>query len=194
LASGIGGGSADAAAALRLLAKLNHLPLHDPLLHEAALATGADVPVCLSSQARIMRGIGEQLDPPLHLPRLFAVLVNPRISSPTPAVFKALGLQPGEMNTATPNIPVSTPLTADTMVALLLTGQNDMQAAAQSLIPAIAEVEAALTGLPTCRLARMSGSGATLFGLFETCRDAGQAAKQLGKRYPHWWIKPTLIG
>ena len=194
LASGIGGGSADAAAALRLLAKLNHLPLHDPLLHEAALATGADVPVCLSSQTRIMRGIGEQLDPPLHLPRLFAVLVNPRISSPTPAVFKAIGLQPGETNRADPNITVPTPLTADAMVALLRTGQNDMQAAAQSLIPAIAEVEAALKALPTCRLARMSGSGATLFGLFDTCRDASQAAKQLGKRYPHWWIKPTLIG
>jgi 4-diphosphocytidyl-2-C-methyl-D-erythritol kinase len=194
LASGIGGGSADAAAALRLLARLNHLPLHDPMLHEAALATGADVPVCLASQTRIMRGIGEQLDPPLDLPRLFAVLVNPRISSPTPAVFKALGLQPGETNRATPDITVPTLLAPNAMVALLRTGQNDMQAAAQSLIPVIAEVEAALKAFPTCRLARMSGSGATLFGLFDTCRDASQAAKQLGKSYPHWWIKPTLIG
>ena len=194
LASGIGGGSADAAAALRLLAKLNHLSLHDPLLHQAALATGADVPVCLSSQTRIMRGIGEQLDPPLNLPRLFAVLVNPRISSPTPAVFKAIGLQPGEKNKATPDVTVSTPLTPNAMVALLRKGQNDMQAAAQTLIPEIAEVEGALKALSSCRLTRMSGSGATLFGFFDTCRDASQAAKQLGKKHPQWWIKPTLIG
>jgi 4-diphosphocytidyl-2-C-methyl-D-erythritol kinase len=194
LASGIGGGSADAAAALRLLAKLNHLPLNDPLLHEAALATGADVPVCLSSKTRIMRGVGEQLDPPLDLPRLFAVLVNPRISSPTPAVFKAIGLRPGETNMATPNVTIPTHIMPNAMVALLRAGQNDMQAAAQSLIPEIAEVEAALITLPNCRLARMSGSGATLFGLFDTCRETSQAAKQLRKRYPHWWIKPTLIG
>jgi len=158
------------------------------------LATGADVPVCLSSQTRIMRGIGEQLDPPLDLPRLFAVLVNPRISSPTPAVFKAIGLQPGEANRATPNVTIPSPPSPNTLMALLRAGQNDMEAAAQSLIPAIAEVEAALKAMPTCRLARMSGSGATLFGLFDTCREASQAAKQLGKHYPHWWIKPTLIG
>ena len=90
LASGMGGGSADAAAALRLIARLNRLPLQDPVLHEAAIKTGADVPVCLASQARMMGGIGETLGPTLSLPRLFAVLVNPRQGSSTPAVFKEI--------------------------------------------------------------------------------------------------------
>ncbi len=94
VASGIGGGSADAAAALRLLARLNGLRPGDPRLFEAAQAVGADVPVCLASRARVMTGIGDGLGPTLRLPSLFAVLVNPGVATPTPAVFAALGLKP----------------------------------------------------------------------------------------------------
>ncbi len=96
VASGIGGGSADAAAALRLLARLNGLPLSDPRLMAAARATGADVPVCLASRSRIMAGVGDELHPPLRLPRLFAVLVNPGVGVSTAQVFARLGLKPGE--------------------------------------------------------------------------------------------------
>ncbi len=194
VASGLGGGSADAAAALRLLATLNRIALNDPALLEAARRTGADVPVCLASQTRVMRGIGDRLDPPLALPRLFAVLVNPRISSPTPAVFNALGLQPGETTADAPTFTVPAALPPDGLVTLLKSAKNDMQAAATRLIPAIGEVEMALAALPACHLVRMSGSGATLFGLFASCRDAAHAAKVLSGRHPHWWIKPTVIG
>ncbi|MGL5362821.1 MAG: 4-(cytidine 5'-diphospho)-2-C-methyl-D-erythritol kinase, partial [Bosea sp. (in: a-proteobacteria)] len=97
VASGMGGGSADAAAALRLLARLNGLPLLDPALFEAALATGADVPVCLRSQACEMAGIGDRLGPRLALPKLFAVLANPRVPVATADVFRKLGLEPGMM-------------------------------------------------------------------------------------------------
>ena len=96
VAAGIGGGSSDAAAALRLLARANGVPLDDPRLGEAARATGSDVPVCLDPRARTMRGAGERIGPPLGL-RAFAVLVNPRVPVETKPVFRALGLQPGEM-------------------------------------------------------------------------------------------------
>jgi 4-diphosphocytidyl-2-C-methyl-D-erythritol kinase len=194
VASGIGGGSADAAAALRLLARLNHLPLTHPAVVEAAITTGADVPVCLESQTRMMRGIGERLGLPLALPRLFAVLVNPRISSPTPDVFKAIGLSPGAVHSETPHIEPKSGLSAQAVLDVLHASTNHMQPAAIRLIPAINDVEAALSFYPACRLVRMSGSGATLFGLFDTCREAGQAAKSLARRHPGWWIKATAIG
>jgi hypothetical protein len=95
VAAGIGGGSSDAAAALRLLARLNGLSLDDPAVLDAARATGADVPVCLAARARFMRGVGERLGPPLKLPRMFAVLVNPAVPVETAQVFGALGLSPG---------------------------------------------------------------------------------------------------
>ena len=116
LASGMGGGSADAAAALRLLAKLNHLSLDDHRVMDAAKATGADVPVCVESRPRIMRGIGERLDTPLILPRLFAVLVNPHKTSATPEVFAKIGLARGE----TSRLPAHPVFTAAMTEAALL--------------------------------------------------------------------------
>ncbi len=193
IASGMGGGSADAAAALRLIARLNHLSPDDPALYEAALATGADVPVCLASQARMMRGIGEELGNTLTLPRLFAVLVNPRQGSPTPAVFKEIGLKPGEIHPSAAHPMIASDLTSPTLLQNLRQARNDMQAAATALLPVIGAVQSALTSLADCRFARMSGSGATVFGVFDSCRAAAKAAKFLTREYPEWWVKATVI-
>jgi 4-diphosphocytidyl-2-C-methyl-D-erythritol kinase len=194
IASGMGGGSADAAAALRLIARLNHLSPDDPVLYQAALQTGADVPVCLASKARMMRGIGEELGAPLILPRLFAVLVNPRQGSSTPAVFKEIGLKPGEKPSNETHPTIVSDLTRPALLQCLGQGRNDMQTAATALLPVIGEVQAALTALPDCRFARMSGSGATVFGVFDTCRAAAKAAKLLKRTHPDWWVKATVIG
>ena len=193
IAAGLGGGSADAAAALRLLARLNGLKLTDPDLRAAALTTGADVTVCLDSQARMMRGIGEDLGEPLSLPRLFAVLVNPRQGSSTPAVFQAIGLEKGTAHKGQTHPSLASREPAARLLETLKQGRNDMQSAAIGLLPVIAEVEAALSALPDCRLARMSGSGATFFGLFDSCRSAALAAKLIVQRHPEWWVKPTTI-
>jgi 4-diphosphocytidyl-2-C-methyl-D-erythritol kinase len=193
IASGMGGGSADAAAALRLVARLNHLAPDDPALHEAAIQTGADVPVCLASQARMMRGIGEELGKPIALPRLFAVLINPRQGSSTPAVFKEIGLAKGQINRGNTHPRIASREPVASLIETLKQGRNDMQSAAIALLPVIAEVEGALSCLPDCRFARMSGSGATFFGVFDTCRSAAQAAKLLSQRHPEWWVKPTTI-
>jgi len=194
LASGMGGGSADAAAALRLIARLNRLSPVDPALHEAAIQTGADVPVCLSSQTRMMRGIGEKLGQPLALPRLFAVLVNPRQGSSTPTIFKAIGLKPGEVHHGAAHPMIGSGEAVSTLIKGLQQGRNDMRAAAAHVLPIINEVETALTAQPNCRFARMSGSGATVFGVFDTCRDAAKTAKILAREHPDWWVKATVIG
>lgn len=185
VASGIGGGSADAAAALRLLARHNGLGPAHPALLEAARATGADVPVCLEARARMMRGIGDELGPVLKLPPLFAVLVNPGVHVATPEVFRALGLAIGEQR------PVA-PAPGD-IGALIAAGTNDLEAAAVARAPVIARVLLALRADPTCRLARMSGSGATCFGLHDDCLASAAAARTIRRANPGWWVKATVI-
>lgn len=197
VASGIGGGSADAAAALRLLARLNGLPPTHPALLAAAGRVGADVPVCLEARARVMAGIGERLGPPLRLPRLFALLVNPGVAVETAAVFRALGLQPGQdyadaACTAGPDAPAAT--TPAALIAALSEIGNDLEAPARKVAPMVATVLAELAALPGCRLARMSGSGATCFALFDDCRASAAAGKMLTRRQPDWWVKATMIG
>lgn len=196
VASGIGGGSADAAAALRLLARLNGLPPTHPALLAAAGRVGADVPVCLEARARVMAGIGERLGPPLRLPRLFALLVNPGVAVETAAVFRALGLQPGQdhadaRRTAGPDASAAT--TPAALIAMLSETGNDLEAPARKLTPMVATVLAELAALPGCRLARMSGSGATCFALFDDCRASAEAGKQLARQQPGWWVKPTVL-
>ena len=193
LASGMGGGSADAAAALRLLAKLNHLSLDDQRVREAALETGADVPVCLESRSRMMRGIGETLDAPIALPQLFALVVNPLKTSATPDVFAKIGLARGEMHKAPPHPRFTGKMSEDSFFSALEAGRNDMETAAITLQPVIGDVQKAVSSLPSCRLTRMSGSGATVFGLFPSCRAAATAARLLKREHPEWWIKPTLF-
>jgi 4-diphosphocytidyl-2-C-methyl-D-erythritol kinase len=193
VAAGLGGGSADAAAALRLLAQANALSSDDPRLYEAARATGADVPVCLDRRPRIMRGIGELLSAPLHLPALPAVLVNPGVAVPTKAVFAAwkeagapsgAALDVGELAQAN---------SRDRLFQLLATKSNDLERPAIALAPAIGDVLAALRALPGCRLARMSGSGATCFALFSSASAAREAAKILRGKYRHWWVRAGIL-
>lgn len=191
VAAGIGGGSSDAAAALRLLARLNDLPLSHPALFEAAKLTGADVPVCLHPRARMMRGIGEELGPPLTLPSLHSVLVNPRVPVETPAVFAALSLRPGETlhGLSHPDLH-SNP---SGILKDLKAARNDLEKPARGLQPAIGEALALLEQAEGCRLARMSGSGATVFGLYDSRDEAVAAAKTIRKACPDWWIRATVL-
>jgi 4-diphosphocytidyl-2-C-methyl-D-erythritol kinase len=200
VAAGIGGGSSDAAAALRLLARGNSLPAQDARVMQAARATGADVPVCLDPRPRIMRGIGEILSPPLALPELPAVLVNPRVGVPTADVFKTLAaLRAKDTPRALSSDPASVlaekggAISTAQMIEAIGASSNDLQPAAISVQPIVAEVIEALRELEGCRLARMSGSGATCFGLFER-NDAARAARELKTKHPGWWVKATVLG
>lgn len=191
-AAGLGGGSSDAAAALRLLARLNDIAPGDARLRAAARAVGADVPVCLDPRARIMRGTGEILSEPLALPALHAVLVNPGITTATKDVFAAF-------DAINPKQPVDLPVTAfpgsadaSALIAWLADHGNDLEPAAISLHPLIGEVLAELRALPGCSLARMSGSGATCFGLFDM-HGAEAAAQALQDRHPDWWVHATVF-
>jgi 4-diphosphocytidyl-2-C-methyl-D-erythritol kinase len=192
VAAGIGGGSSDAAAALRLLSRLNGLSLSHPAVVEAARLTGADVPVCLEPKARMMRGAGEELGPALPLPRLFAVLVNPRVPVETPAVFKMLGLQPGQsLNGGSHPIVHAGP--APTLLGSLNAARNDLEAPALTLQPVIGEVIGLMRTTQGCRLVRMSGSGATVFGLYDDCTAVAEAAKSIQRAQPDWWVKATSL-
>jgi 4-diphosphocytidyl-2-C-methyl-D-erythritol kinase len=188
VAAGLGGGSADAAAALRLLARANDLAPDDPRLMQAARATGADVPVCLDPRPRLMRGIGEVLSDPLNLPRLFAVLLNPGVAVATKDVFAALAV-PAAEETA----PAAICTGASALLAEIARGRNDLEGPAIELEPAIADALAVLRNLPGCRLARMSGSGATCFGLFDSMDAARGAARRLRVGYPAWWARATAL-
>lgn len=195
VAAGIGGGSSDAAAALRLLAKLNGLAPDDPRLLAAARKAGADVPVCVDPRPRMMRGIGEILSAPLDLPLLWAVLVNPRIALPTKDVFAALDRSREGTDPASLAFEGSDPEARDeaSLLAYLARNGNDLEAPAIALQPLVGEVLAALRALPGCRLARMSGSGATCFGLFPQA-DAAAAAQRLKSAQPGWWVQASTLG
>jgi 4-diphosphocytidyl-2-C-methyl-D-erythritol kinase len=178
VASGIGGGSADAAAALQVLSALWGVEGAD--LPALALGLGADVPVCLASRPARMQGIGEILAPAPKLPDFGMVLVNPGVAVPTPAVFRA---RQGGFSGA----PVLPEVWADVdaMVADLRACTNDLQDAAIALAPVIGEVLRMLAALPGAKLARMSGSGATCFAIFANPAAAQAAAGQITQ--PSWW-------
>lgn len=193
VAAGLGGGSSDAAAALRLLARANDLALDDPRLYEAARATGADVPVCLDPRPRLMRGIGEKLSAPLALPQLHAVLGNPGAALATKLVFA--GWKPAAAPAETFDLAaLSQAASFDKFLSMLATQPNDLESAAIGLAPEVADVIAELAALAGCRLARMSGSGATCFGLFTSAAQAVAAAKTLRAKYLDWWVCETMFG
>jgi len=189
VAAGLGGGSADAAAALRLLAQANGIALDDPRLQQAAQATGADVPVCLDPRTRLMRGVGDVLSAPLDLAPLFAVLVNPGVAVSTREVFAALSLPP-----AGPAAKAGPPTAPAALLAEIADGRNDLELPAIELEPVIADVLSVLNKLPGCRLARMSGSGATCFALFQSNAAAAAAARTVRVGYPQWWVRATVLG
>jgi len=188
VAAGLGGGSSDAAAALRLLACRNALAADDPRLLAAARATGSDVPVCLVPLAKIMRGIGDELSPPVPLPKLAAVLANPGIAVTTKDVFAAF-----DQRSASTVPIVEVPAEREPLIAWLAGTRNDLTDAASMRAPAIRDVLGALASLPGCRLARMSGSGATSFALFDAADEADYAAERLRARHPSWWIGATAL-
>lgn len=193
VAAGIGGGSSDAAAALRLLARLNGLPPGHPALLAAARRTGADVPVCLEPRARMMRGVGESLGPALTLPPLYAVLVNPGVPLETAPVFRALGLPIGAAHPGPSHPSFDGEVDQHRLLARLREARNDLEAPALGLAPVIGDALATLRAVPGCRLARMSGSGATVFGLFDDCHLAARAARTIAAGQPGWWVRPTLL-
>lgn len=192
VAAGIGGGSADAAAALRLMAQANGLALDDARLAEVALETGADVPVCLLSHACDMTGVGETLLP-LDLPELPCVMVNPNVGVATRDVFAALGLRNGELLVGATDViespawPEKGALIADWVEALSLV-PNDLEAPAMRIQPVIGDVLAALGAASGALMARMSGSGATCFALFSGATDAKAAAQAIKRDHPAWWV------
>jgi 4-diphosphocytidyl-2-C-methyl-D-erythritol kinase len=182
-AAGLGGGSADAGAALRLLARSNGLALDDSRVVEAARAVGADGAVCLASVPALMRGAGEHVTPLRPWPELHAVLANPNVAVPTRAVFEALAV--------TIAASAHPPLGPD-IWSLLAAAGNDLGPPARRLAPAIAAVEGALAAAGA-RLVRMSGSGATVFGLFDDRGSAERAAHAVSAHHPQWWVRATRL-
>jgi len=183
VASGIGGGSSDAAATLRALAALWQAPLDQQALVELGLSLGADVPACLQARPCWLGGIGEAVEPAPALPQAGLILANPGIALPTPAVFKA---RHGPFSAAARFS--EAPADARALAALLAERRNDLTTAAIAQAPAIARVLDSLAALPGALIARMSGSGATCFALFETDAAAATAARALGAAEPRWWV------
>ncbi|HEY7846101.1 MAG TPA: 4-(cytidine 5'-diphospho)-2-C-methyl-D-erythritol kinase [Bradyrhizobium sp.] len=197
VAAGIGGGSADAAAALRLLAKLNGVALDDKRLLDVALQTGADVPVCLGSYACDMTGVGETLLP-LNLPKLPCVMVNPCVPVATKDVFAALGLRNGELLVGATDViespawPEQGASVADWVDALSIVN-NDLEAPAIRVQPSISGVLSALGAADGMLLSRMSGSGATCFGIFADDAKAHAASEQIRRNHPNWWVHAGVL-
>ena len=183
-AAGIGGGSSDAAALLRAAEKSHGVDLPS---HDRILALGADVPMCVLARAAQIGGIGGQIDPVQGLPPLPAVLVNPGVAVHTAEVFYRLEGSFGHPMSPSPD----TCDRGDFMV-WLRNQRNDLQPPAMTLAPVIGEVLGALNAQhPEC--ARMSGSGATCFGLFKTTRLAEDAAAAISKVHPDWWVRATVL-
>lgn len=179
VASGIGGGSSDAAAMLRALARARGVALDDPALFTCAAALGADVPACLAGTTAIGCGRGEQLRPVAGLGGTPVLLVNPGVGVSTAAVFAGWdGIDRG-------------PLPAGDAGAIARHGRNDLQQAALKLAPVIGDVLAALT--PGADVARMSGSGATCFALYSDASKRDAAAARIAAAQPGWWVRPTTL-
>ncbi|SMX42732.1 4-(cytidine 5'-diphospho)-2-C-methyl-D-erythritol kinase [Octadecabacter ascidiaceicola] len=184
VASGIGGGSADAAATLRALARLWDVPLPNA---KTILSLGADVPVCMTTELTKMSGIGNELERLGPAPMLDIVLVNPKIGVSTASVFNELE---SKSNTPMP-ADMPDPFDTDNWVGWIAHQRNDLQPPALTAAPVIADVLAALSAQQGCTLARMSGSGATCFALFEDSDAQSDAAKALRVSHPEWWVAET---
>lgn len=189
LASGVGGGSADAAATLRLLSNLWQLRYDEKVLREIGAVLGSDVPVCVRSQPAFMEGRGEVLTPVTSLPKLPLLLVNPRVAVPTKDIFAGLGERRG--------VGLKLPPGGFTDLADLLRfleiSNNDLEAPAKARAPVIGDVLDALRRMPGALFTRMSGSGATCFALMPDDGGAARAAALLKEKYPNWWVQPASV-
>ncbi len=198
VAAGIGGGSADAAAMLRLIRAANPEIGLDELTRTGALL-GADVPVCITNQPAVMTGTGTDVAPLGAMPALAAILVNPLVPVPsdkTAAVFKQLAAPrwTGEAVEAEELAGRWSGFkSAAALIDALARESNDLEEPALAVMPVVAEVLAALRALPGTRLARLSGAGPTCFALFQSDRDAALAAAGLHRAKPQWWVMPTVL-
>ena len=188
IASGIGGGSSDAAAALRLLAEHWGVPPSDSLLTRIASGLGQDTPCCLNAATCYFQGIGDITEPGPDLPHTDIVLVNPNKALPTPEVYKAR-----QGNFAAPARFDREPNSAAELAGMLHERSNGLTEAACKLMPEIRVMLAALAATTGCQLARMSGSGATCFGLYPDRSAARQAAARLYQDHPDWWVVPGFV-
>jgi len=188
MASGIGGGSSDAAAALRVLAEYWGMPPTDSRLYRIAASLGQDVPCCIDAATCYFRDIGNVTDPGPDLPHTDIVLVNPNKPLPTPEVYKA---RQGAFSGA--GRFEEDPQNAVELAAMLHERRNGLTGAACRLVPEIREVLETLSASPNCQLARMSGSGATCFGIYANRAAARQAAAQIYEKHPSWWVVPGFF-
>jgi len=188
VAAGLGGGSADAAATLRAVCHLWELDFGARQLAEIGSVLGSDVPACVYSRPLLMRGRGERVSPLLAWPDLHGVVVNPGVPVATGPVFAAYDkTEPQAL------VPGAMPIAGHGDAAVTLTAalKNDLQAPAIAMVPEIGTVLDALEGLPGCRVARMSGSGASCFGLFDDEPDARTAADEVAAQNPSWLVQPV---
>ena len=190
VAAGLGGGSSDAGAALKLARDLLAPDLDDQALAAVAAQVGADGPMCLHARAAWAEGRGERLSFAPQLPALPALLVNPGVPSPTGAVYRAYDAGPAA---GAGRPPPPRAWTIPAVIGWLAEQRNDLQAPAVRLQPAIGEALDEVARLDGARLTRMSGSGATVFALFEDPSRARAAAVDLRRRRPSWWIRPTSL-
>jgi 4-diphosphocytidyl-2-C-methyl-D-erythritol kinase len=193
VAAGLGGGSADAAAALRLIARASGGELTDSDCAEIAVELGSDVSVCLESRPALMAGRGEKVSPVSGFPACAVLLANPRVPLATAPVYAALRAE----LLAVPASQVEAPNFGgdfEALIGYLLPHSNDLEGPAARLVPEIREVLASLSGLDGARIARLSGSGATCFALFATGAEAKRGAAALSASHPSWWIAPSALG
>jgi 4-diphosphocytidyl-2-C-methyl-D-erythritol kinase len=193
VASGVGGGSSDAAAALLLLQALTRAPIGDADLRRLARSLGADVPMCLTPSAQYVSGIGEVRTPLAFERPLPALLVNPGVAVATGAVFRELAAGPLQGDPA-PRLPaLPQPLAPAALIDWLRGEANDLEAPAVRLAPVIGTVLAALRATAGCRLARMSGSGATCFALYDDEVAAQAAAATVAGGHRDWWVQASQL-
>lgn len=185
VASGLGGGSANAAAALRILKSLTNLP--ESQWNDFALALGADVPVCMSQETAYMSGIGEIIEPMADMGHLHAVLVNPGVGVSTGEIFR-------QFDSTDPLATPKPQKLSGTLLQRAIDGHNDLEPVTRKLLPEVEEALRALRQTSFCKLARMSGSGATCFGLYASEAHARAASQRIRKAQRGWWCEYSIFG
>jgi 4-diphosphocytidyl-2-C-methyl-D-erythritol kinase len=193
VAAGVGGGTADGAATLRLFNSAFDLGLSTEALERLAADLGSDGPLCLHSWPAIAEGRGERLSPASDLPELHAVLVNPGRPCPTGAVYAAFDQTGLTRPVERPQLPDAIE-SAGELAAILALTRNDLERPAVLMEPAVGEVLARLHAAPQSLIARMSGSGATCFALVEGEMEALSLSEDVARDHPAWWVKPCRLG